>query len=714
MLSYRILFRAVLISSLCLFMFALGAQTSQQLKQDLAAARKAGEQALQTTLLIKLGDSSLANKDYPGSIAYYLEAFQLSKQRRHSGDIVFTAAQIGNSYDLMGDLAKALHWYLQTLELADESTQALQISYIHNNIGNLYLKIGSFPKSLEHYQKALEIKQKLNDAPGIANALMNLSIFYLKTGNLTHCLELQNQALKLHRQSGDRALIASSLSSISVTYRQLKDYPKAFAYNQQALTIAKELNNPAKIASAYNNLGVLYLSTGDLAKAKENYLKSFQLKKDSKDVQSILSTLSNLADLSLKLNQFSEAKKYLETANALQKQHQFYELSRNLYKINSEYHERTGNFKQALEYHKQFHTINDSLANEQKIRQMGELEVKYEVQEKERNIELLTRNNLLSQQALRNSSKLRNYLLIIIVLVLLVVLSLIWKVRSSLRMNKKIDASRAKLNELNQELEQRVLAEVDIRHQQEQKALRQSRLAVLGELAASIAHELNQPMQTLSLTLENIMLAIQDEQMDAEYMRRKMRYLFQDITRMQSVIEHIRCFSRQSDDPAISHFDLNESVSQALAMVQDRFAQSGIRFKVSLQQGIPPIKGNQYKFEHVILNLLTNGRDAILEKAEAGTNFEGSFDIRSSFADGNACLTVSDNGCGIAPDLQDKVFDIFFTTKSLEKGTGLGLSISAGIIKGMNASMKLDSEPGQGTSISICIPTVETDSALVT
>ncbi len=693
----------ILITFLC-FLTIATATDAQQLLDELKIAKRDNKLITQTTILLKLGDYHVSSKEYLSAAEYYQHAFELAKQRKHPDDIVFTSAQVGNAYDLQGDFAQALKWYSTALSHATSSHEEKRLSYLHNNIGNLYLKIGSFGKSLEHYQMALDIKREQKDKPGIANALMNMSILYLQTGNLAKTLEYQQQALALRKEINDQYQIATTLSSISVTYRHLNDYPKAFDYNHQALAIYTKLNNPAKIASAYNNLGVLYLYSGDLNQARQNYLKSYELKKDSRDWHSILSTLNNLADIALKQNKLSEAYLYISKANRIQQNSQFYELSRTLYKINSEYYEAIGNHQAALKYFKQYHTISDSLANEQKIKQISELEIKYEVLEKEKNIELLTKNNELSQKDLKKSSQLRNYLFVIIGLILIIVLILIGRYRSTLKLNREINASRDKLNELNRELEMRVETEVARRQEQEQRALRQSRLAILGELAAGIAHELNQPMQTLSLTLENIMLAIHDKQINGDYLEQKVNYLFADISRMQDVIEHIRCFSRQGDDTSHSKFNLNQSIQNAVAMVQDRFITKGVRIVSNLAESVPEVSGNPYKFEHVILNLLTNARDAIGENMEASLQSDGLIEVSTAVQDGKLFVKVTDNGCGIPEELQDKVFDIFFTTKSLDKGTGLGLSISAGIVKGMNATLAIASAPGCGTTVTISIP----------
>lgn len=658
--------------------------------------------------LIKAGDKSMQEGKLILALTHYSDAYELALKHKHHTDQIFLAAQIGNCKDLMGELNSALEWYSKALNLSYQmESKPSNLSYIHNNLGNLYLKIGSFSKSLEHYQAALDLKLESNDEAGIANALLNFSIYYLRTGNYKRTLEYQRQALQIRQKLGDQNLIASSYSSISVTYRHLEDYTKAFDYIHKALTIYQQQGNKSKIASSYNNLGVLYLFTNDLQRAKEYYLKSYELKKDSSDVQSKLSSLTNLLDISLKLNQLSEAANYLNQARNLQGKSQFYELNRTLHKLSSEYYERTRNYKMALECYKLYHALSDSLASEQKSKLLSEMEVKYEVQDKERNIELLTKNNELSQLALKRSSQLRDYLILILFLGVLVVIVLVWRYYSVLRLNRKINSNRESLNLMNQELEKRVAIEVANRQEQEQKALRQSRLAILGELAAGIAHELNQPMQTLSLTLENIMTAIQENRINADYLEQKMSYLFEDISRMHSVIEHIRRFSKQSHDPEHSTFKLSESITNAVLLIHDQIQKHQIEIKLNLCKESIFLKGSQYKFEHVILNLLANAKDAINEKLEKGEIQKGLIEIQSEIGSSGVQVAVVDNGCGIPPEIQEKVFDIFFSTKSLEKGTGLGLAIASGIVKSMNASLHLVSKPGSGTRFSIRIPQSE-------
>ncbi len=668
-------------------------------------AAKASANAYETcSALINLGDYYFLSNRLEDAKQNFEQAYELALKHDFQSDQVYIEVNLGNILDLSSDLRGALEYYNLALSKAQDSTSARYLPQIHNNIGNLYLKVGSFTQSLRHYQQALQIRREQKDPIGLANALLNLSIYYLKTGNYTRSLEFQFEAFHKKQEVGDEAGIAAILSSISVCYRHMEDYSNAFDYNQRAIDLYQKLNNKAKLASAYNNLGVLYLATGDLYKARDSYLSSYAMKRDSKDQQSILSSLVNLVDVSLKLGQIQQAGKYLAAAGQIEQITDYYELSRIFHKLYSEYYEALGKHKDALKHFKAYHSISDSLQSLENSRQLNELEVKFELSEKERNIELLKRNNELSQMELQNSARLRNSLYVIIFLVLLITFILIWRYRSVLRISAELRASKEKLNILNMKLEQRVNEEVDKRRDQEQKALRQSRLALLGELAAGISHELNQPMQTLSLTLENIKDAIGDQDLDAGYLERKLSYLFADIKRMQEVIDHIRRFSRPVDDDPDLRFDAAKAIQSAVNLVRERFEQNPLRIEL-VSCDIPcMIRGNALKFEHVILNLLTNARDAILSNIRDQVIKEGLIRVSCLIQDSMLIVRVDDNGCGIPVHLQQKVFELFFSTKSADHGTGLGLAISQGTLKAMGAGIIFSSDPPHGTSFKLSIP----------
>ena len=685
----------IIICSFMLFtVSSLSAQKSNQLPVQRNDISKAGSTSNQLNALIDLGDQHRDNSEYTEALSYYNQAFQIAQKEKRTDDQIYVGVAIANLLAAQGKLSEALQYYTQALSLAQKIRDQVQLAKIHNNIGNLYLRIGSFGPSLD----------QLGDHIELANALINLSVFYLKTGNYERSLDYQFQALKLREQDNDPAALASIFSSISICYRHLENYPQAFAYNRKALEIQRKLNNSARIASLYNNLGVLHVATGDLSQAKQAYLKSYELKKDSSDKHSVMASLINLASLSLDLKQLQECKRWLDLASKLEPALQSYEHTRNLAKLRADYYQQIGDFRSAITHLKRYHSISDSLSSLENARQLNELEVRYEVEEKQRNIDLLTRNNELARRELNNSTRLRNYLYIILALIILGLLLVLWRYQSVLKLSKKLYAAQADLNALNRELEKRVETEVEARQVQEQKALRQSRLALLGELAAGISHELNQPMQTLSFTLENIKGAILDNSLDASYLERKLQVLFEDITRMQNVINHIRHFSRPQEDTEDSHFNLKQSVQNATALIADQLQKMGITLNLDLSNADLSIPGNAIKFEQVILNLLTNARDAIRQRQAQDSLDKGLITIQTDLNGDQIRISISDNGCGIPEDIHKRIFEIFFSTKDQSEGTGLGLAISQSTLTRMNGSISFTSAPPSGTTFVIELP----------
>ncbi len=247
------------------------------------------------------------------------------------------------------------------------------------------------------------------------------------------------------------------------------------------------------------------------------------------------------------------------------------------------------------------------------------------------------------------------------------------------------------LNRINDQLELRIKEEVNKRNQQQQVIIQKSKLASLGELSAGIAHEINQPLNIISFTMDNVLSHIQANTLDRDYLEKKMNKIFQNIYRIKNTIQHIQTFSREQTEGNVEEFNLNKPVQEAVNLLGDQYRKQGIKIKIDQTSENIPVYGNQFKFEQVLLNLLSNARDALKTS-------EGMIIIQTHKTNHQAIMKVIDNGCGIAPEILDQVFHPFFTTKQPGEGTGLGLSISYGIIKEMDGNLELKSEVNQGTT----------------
>jgi len=250
--------------------------------------------------------------------------------------------------------------------------------------------------------------------------------------------------------------------------------------------------------------------------------------------------------------------------------------------------------------------------------------------------------------------------------------------------------------------------DVSQRKKMEAKQIHTDRMSTLGEMAAGIAHEINQPLNIISMVMDKILFeTAKKELVDMEFLKNKSDKIFENITRIRDIIDHVRAFSRSQDDYILSSFNINSSIVNATSMIVEQFKHHAINLNLQLEPQIPLIVGNTYKFEQVILNMLANAKDAVMEKKSNQQDVEMLVGIRSWHENQYIFVEVTDNGIGISKDDIHNVMLPFYTTKEEGKGTGLGLSISYQIVKAMNGTIEITSEKLVGTKIKLVLPVQE-------
>jgi len=240
----------------------------------------------------------------------------------------------------------------------------------------------------------------------------------------------------------------------------------------------------------------------------------------------------------------------------------------------------------------------------------------------------------------------------------------------------------------------------------EQQLIHTDRLVSLGEMATSIAHEINQPLNTISLSLENVFLEINKRMAIKEtYFQKKSDKILENISRIRNIIDHIRAFSMDHDDYLDSSFDMHDSIRDAISIVSEQLRHKSIDLITLFHGVIDPVQGNTHRFEQVILNLLINSKDAIEEKKrKLKKNNRNYIEIKTYRDAHHIFVDIRDDGIGIKAKNIHKIMLPFFTTKETDKGTGLGLSISSGIIRKMNGKIDVESEYLSGTTMRIVLP----------
>jgi len=262
------------------------------------------------------------------------------------------------------------------------------------------------------------------------------------------------------------------------------------------------------------------------------------------------------------------------------------------------------------------------------------------------------------------------------------------------------------LQKLNRNLEKRIKEEISRVNSQQQLLVQKSKLESIGELSAGLAHEINQPLGGLSMGLDNILIHTNEGNLDKKYLRKKINTLFDDVERIQKIIEHVRLFSREQDNLSIEKISVNEVIKSALSLVSKQLTNHNVVLKKTISDTTLYTLGNKFRLEQVILNLLSNARQAVGEKSEqmSSSSYVKNISISMTEKSSDIIVSITDNGVGIEKSIISKIFNPFFTTKSEKKGTGLGLSISYGIISEMQGTIDVKSNKGEFTTVTISLP----------
>jgi len=236
------------------------------------------------------------------------------------------------------------------------------------------------------------------------------------------------------------------------------------------------------------------------------------------------------------------------------------------------------------------------------------------------------------------------------------------------------------------------------------------KMTALGELAAGVAHELNQPLNVSKLICQGILNDIKKGRFSEEEAKQDLPEIVNQLNKMAGIIEHMRVFSSQKEDAQRVIFDVNFVIENVLALIGTQMKDHGIHLEKELTPALPQLLGDPTGVERVILNVLSNARNAVEESGKKERNII----LRSMLmGDGkHICVEITDNGPGIPEDVRQKVFQPFFTTKAAlapdgkpAKGKGLGLFVALKIARDHGGNILVDSHLGQGSTFKIMLPT---------
>jgi signal transduction histidine kinase len=251
------------------------------------------------------------------------------------------------------------------------------------------------------------------------------------------------------------------------------------------------------------------------------------------------------------------------------------------------------------------------------------------------------------------------------------------------RVESEVDRLILAFNRMAEELEAR-----------QEQIIHSRKIASLGTLVSGVAHELNNPINNIILTIDSLLVG---RKITEDRRLALLNDILTQAVRASQIVKNLLDFSR-SDTANIEDLNIAALLQETIQISENQIAVNNIKLQVDLAPDLPVVRGNRQSLQQVFINLLTNAVHAMPSGGELC--------VRAAAGDNRKIdITVRDTGCGISEEHLPYIFDPFFTTKNIGVGTGLGLSVSYGIIKKHGGRITVESTPGKGSTFTIVLPT---------
>ncbi|MCU0440197.1 MAG: tetratricopeptide repeat protein [Raineya sp.] len=378
-------------------LFFLGKMTGL-LAQNLDSMQKAIKVMPNDTLkVIKLNELAMMNVGRDPQKGYLLadDALRLSEKIHYEKGIALSYKTLGNTQYMQGSLQEAGKYYQKGLDIAEKIQDKDAIASLHNNLGLIVAELGDYEKAMQYHLKALKFREMVGDKKGVSKSYLNIGNVLLNQENLNEALQYYEKSLEIAKSINLMIDVGNNYNNIGNIHKRQKKYQKSIEAYSEASKVFEQLGDIRGLVVTDLNLGDAYLDLKEYQKALEVYNKAIPLA--TKLNEKILAGLlySSKGTVQTELQNYGEAYENLRRGlNMLQDAQARNDVAK-VYGSLSSYYEKQGDYKEALRFYKQFKELKDSLFTEGQTKQIAKMREAYSSEKKERENELLRKDNAL-------------------------------------------------------------------------------------------------------------------------------------------------------------------------------------------------------------------------------------------------------------------------------------------------------------------------------
>lgn len=463
-------------------------------KEALRLSITTGHTAYVSHIYNNTGSANRIQGNYEKAINFHTNALENDRKRGNRAGEALSLNNLGNVYLKQGRYKDAIVSYERSLNIRQDLNDNEGVASSLNNLGMVYRNQGDHDRALAYYQNALKIFEQEGDRVGRANALNNIGIVHRSNGNLEKALEVFLDALKQFEGLGNRQGEANTLNNIGNIYYQQADHDKALEFYEKSYRISESIGDVNSMAGKLGNMAGVYLVRGDKDKAMKTALKALELQERIGDEQGQISTLNNIGayyleekQYDLALGNFLKAEKLERrtgdrsyVATTLTSIGQVYQqmgqhpkaldyLSRALKEAKAsgnssamltafsalgETHAALGDYKKSYDSEQARKQLQDSLERASSARDLARMQAQFENERKQREIEILNKENEVNQLRIAKQRMVRNLIIVLTVLILITLILLYARYMAKKRANEELEGKNreiAKQKELVEE-----------------------------------------------------------------------------------------------------------------------------------------------------------------------------------------------------------------------------------------------------------------------
>ncbi len=308
----------------------------------------------------------LVRQDAYASMEYVKVAMALSDSLHYKHGKAISLGVSGVNYDIMSNYKEALFCYLQALRLAEELQNVKLQAVVLSSLGSVYMWLEKYDLSYKYHIEAMVLYKKINNEFAYASVFNNLGIIAYRQGKIKEAIMYYNKSIDGARLHGDSNTLSASLLNMGELYAMQKDYRRSEDYYNQGLALQRSKRD---IINCISGLGYVYLKEGDLKKAEKALQESRVLSENAGNFTSLIDIYDYLVLL----------------------------------------YEKKGDLKKSLEYHRKYHNLSKSIYNQQNAKQINEMQTAYQIEKKNKEIQLLNQSKQIAEATAEKGYLVRNF-----------------------------------------------------------------------------------------------------------------------------------------------------------------------------------------------------------------------------------------------------------------------------------------------------------------